>query len=138
MQSLARGHIAAQHRAGAWQNYAQEAKFFVLACWKELFPTGSSLQHGTSEVEHCRTLHSRCAPAAIRPGDKGVNVCAAAAAAHDATRIDADDWQVLRLRHWVHDQSCRQLKPCAHRLQAQEQKFSLPPVFMAMSCWTME
>lgn len=87
---------------------------------------------GTSEVEHCWSIHSKCAPAAIRPGDERVNVRAAAAAAHNPTRIYANDRQVLRLCHWMHDEPCRQLKPCTHCLRNHES--SLGSAFLQCCC----
>ena len=57
-------------------------------------------------------------PAAVGPCDERVDVGSAAAAAHNPAGVQANDRQVLRLCHGVHDQPGRQLEPCAHRLHA--------------------
>lgn len=59
----------------------------------------------------------RDAPAAVGPSDKGVNVGAAALAAHDAAIVQANDWDILRVCQRVHYGPSWQLIALSHGLQ---------------------
>jgi len=55
-------------------------------------------------------------PAAVRPSDKGVDVGSAALAAHYAAVVQANHWDILRIRQWMYHSSHRQLIALSHRL----------------------
>ncbi len=62
------------------------------------------------------------APAAVLPHHEGVDVGAAALAAHDARGAELDDGHVvLRVGQRVHDCAQRQLEPCPQRLRARQE-----------------
>ena len=74
----------------------------------------------TSPLKQAPLLQStvcRDPPAAVGPSDKGVDVGAAALAAHDAAIVQAYDWDILRVCQRVHYGPSWQLIALSHGLQ---------------------
>ena len=74
------------------------------------------------------------APAAVRPSDKGVDVCPAALAAHNAAVVQADDWHILRVRKRMHHSPKGQLVPLTHGLQPAHMLLRTPSKCLRNCC----
>ncbi len=61
-------------------------------------------------------LEGRDAPAAVNPGDEGIDVRSAPPAAHNPAGIQTNDRQILGLSHRMHYGTEGQLKPRSHGL----------------------